>query len=398
MTTDIRFALAVGAISIAPAACCRTTISPCLSLAAGKGALSAGSMYAHHSRRIMPAHIMTNASQLNLALIGCGGIAQEHWRGIQQHTQRLRVTAVVDADAARAAKMAEQTGAQSFSSIEDAMVNGNFGAVDIMLPHHEHEDAALKAFAAGKHVVLEKPMSTNVESCQRILDAAQRAGTVFMVAEQAQYWPDALLVQEVIRSGRIGDVITARAFFGNAAGDTSNWHEPWPWRFYLSKAGGGISIDGGAHWLRPLRMWLGEVEEVVAATSRPLVQMEGESLARALLRLRSGVVASFDALYAGAILGTGEEFRIIGTLGEIIIERGQHGRVLLIDRDHPHGDVIHTKGTGRLDAFGAELLDFERAVLDGTPLAASPEYSLGELRTALALYRSAETKRWEPVW
>jgi predicted dehydrogenase len=126
--------------------------------------------------------------------------------------------------------------------------------------------------------------------------------------------------------------------------------------------------------------------------------MEGESLARALLRFQSGVVASFDAIYAGMIIGAGEEFRVTGTLGEIIIERGPHGRVLLVDREHPQGDVIHTKGTGRRDAFGFELLDFERAVLDGTPLAASPEYSLGELRTALAMYRSAESKRWEPVW
>ena len=341
---------------------------------------------------------MTNASQLNIAFIGCGNIARDHLYGLQHHTQRLRITAVIDADGDRAAKMAEQTGAQAFTSIDDALAKGNFEAVDIMLPHFEHEPAALKAFAAGKHVVLEKPMSTHIESCQRIIDAAKRAGTVFMVAEQAQYWPDALMIQEIIRAGRIGDVITARAFFGNAAGDTSKWQPPWPWRFSLAKAGGGISIDGGAHWLRPLRMWLGEVEEVIAALGRPLAQMEGESLARALLRFRSGVIASFDALYAGAAVGAGEEFRVTGTLGEIIVERGQHGRVLLIDREHPQGEVLYTKDTGRRDAFGYELLDFERAVLDGTPLAASPEYSLGELRTALAMYRSADSKRWETVW
>jgi predicted dehydrogenase len=347
---------------------------------------------------LLQAQIMTNANLLNLALVGCGGIAQEHWHGLTQHTKRLRVTVVVDADAERAAKMAEQTGAQAFTSLDEALAHGNFDAVDIMLPHFEHEPAAVKAFATGKHVLLEKPMSTSIDSCTRILDAAKRAGTVFMVAEQAQYWPDAVLVQEVIRSGRIGEVITARGFFGSAAGDTSHWHTPWPWRFSLAKAGGGISIDGGAHWIRPLRMWLGEIDEVVAATGRPLAQMEGESLARALFRFRSGVVASFDALYAGMAVGAGEEFRITGTLGEIIVERGPHGRVLLIDHEHPQGDVIYTKGTGRRDAFGLELLDFERAVLDGASLAAPPEYSLGELRTALAMYHSVETKRWELVW
>ena len=53
---------------------------------------------------------------------------------------------------------------------------------------------------------------------------------------------------------------------------------------------------------------------------------------------------------------------------------------------------------GYAKSFAPELLDFARAVLDGKPLEAGPEYSLGELRVALAIYRSAETKKWEPVW
>ena len=57
------------------------------------------------------------------------------------------------------------------------------------------------------------------------------------------------------------------------------------------------------------------------------------------------------------------------------------------------------KGKGRGPAsFGRELADFSRAVLEGTPLAAGPDYALGELRTALALYRSAATREWTKVW
>ena len=55
-------------------------------------------------------------------------------------------------------------------------------------------------------------------------------------------------------------------------------------------------------------------------------------------------------------------------------------------------------GSGREAAFGYELADFTHAVLEGKPLAATPEYSLGELRTALAICRSATTRQWEKVW
>ena len=341
---------------------------------------------------------MSNTPQLTLALVGCGGIAQQHWRGIQSHARRIHVTAVVDADPDRAAKMAAQTGAQPFATLEDALQRGDFDAVDIMLPHHEHERAALLAFAAGKHVALEKPMSTSIESCERILAAARRAGTVFMVAEQAQHWPDVHMAQQVIREGRIGEIITARAAYSHTMALTPVPAGPKPWRYHLALAGGGISIDGGSHWLRPLRIWLGEVDEVVAALGHPVAAMEGESLARALLRFRSGVVANFDAIRAGAVHGAGDEFRITGTLGEIVVERRGQGRLLVYDAANPQGEALLSKDDGRRDAFGLELRDFECAVLDGAPLAASPEYSLGELRTALAMYRSAETKRWERVW
>ena len=156
---------------------------------------------------------MPTSEQLRIALVGCGNIARAHWRGIRYHAPLIKVTAVVDADAERAAAMAERTGSQAYSSLSDALANGDFDAVDLMLPHDLHERAAIEAFGAGKHVVLEKPMAPNLESCGRILVAAQHAGTVFMVAEQSQFWPDAIRVGELIEAGAIGEIISVRAFF-----------------------------------------------------------------------------------------------------------------------------------------------------------------------------------------
>ena len=338
---------------------------------------------------------MTESQTLKLALVGCGGIAQAHWRGIQAHAPRITVTATVDTDFARAQAMAAQTGATPYASLSTALAQGDFAAVDIMLPHYLHEAAALQAFAAGKHVVLEKPMAPTLAGCDRIMAAAKQADTVFMVAEQAQYWPDVRAVQQLIQAGAIGEVITARANFsypiGSDGGDK-------PWRYEIAKTGGGICIDGGAHWIRPLRMWLGEIDELVAVTGHPLAAMEGESLAHTLLRFRSGTVAVFDALHAGACMGPGKEFSVIGALGELVVEKGKEGRLLLYTKAYPDGKVIMSKEEGRAASFGYELNDFAGAVLKGTDLAAGPEYSLGELRTALAMYRSQASRQWEKVW
>ncbi|MFN8443343.1 MAG: Gfo/Idh/MocA family oxidoreductase [Caldilineaceae bacterium] len=339
---------------------------------------------------------MDLSQPIKLAFVGCGGIAQAHWRGLQAHVPQIKLTTVIDSNPEAATKMAEQTGAQPFFSLESALEQGDFTAVDIMLPHNLHAEAAIRAFAAGKHVVLEKPMAPTLAECERILAAAQQAGTIFMVAEQAQYWPDVCKAQQMIQDGVIGDVITARAFFGGPVPQQPPTIRPW--RYDKAIAGGGITIDGGAHWIRPLRMWLGEVDEVVAVTGRPMADMEGESLTRALLRFRSGTVALFDALVGGVAMGPGDEFRITGTKGELLIERGLNGRLLLFNQEHPQGQQIMSKGNGRDASFGYELADFASAVLQGTSLVAPPEYSLGELRTALAIYRSAESHQWEKVW
>ena len=336
------------------------------------------------------------ADHVSMALVGCGNIARAHWRGIRYHAPRIRVTAAVDADIDRAEAMAARTGAKAFASLADALVDGNFDAVDLMLPHDQHEAAAVECFAAGKHVVLEKPMAQDLPSCERILEAAERAGTVFMVAEQAQYWPDVRKARALIDGGEIGAVITARACFYDPL--NVDPAQPRPWRFQLARAGGGISIDGGAHWIRPLRMMLGEIDEVIAATGRHIADMEGESWAQALFRFRNGVVASFNALLHASPVANTEDFRITGSRGEIVIEHGREGRLLLINAAHPDGKTVMRTFPGKVDSYGAELHDFSQAVLDGKALEASPAFSLGELRTALAMYRSVESGRWEEVW
>ncbi|MEM7134645.1 MAG: Gfo/Idh/MocA family oxidoreductase [Chloroflexota bacterium] len=341
--------------------------------------------------------------KLKLALVGCGAIARYHLDGINEHAPRIQVTAVIDPDMTRAESYAAETGATPYASLGEALQEGDFDAVDIMVPHDLHEELALLSFAAGKHVLLEKPMAPTLDACQRILDAAAKAreehsGLVFMVAENAQYWPEIVLAKELIDEGRIGEIITARAAFVLELDPYFFKQDDKPWRYELSKTGGGITIDGGSHWIRPLRMWMGEIQEVIGTLGYPLKQMEGESLVRSLVRFESGKVAIFDALMAETVMAPEPWWRITGTKGEIIIEDGlDQGGLLLFDEEHREGLRVQ-ESLGYAQSFGPELRDFSHAVLDGTALAAGPEHSLGELRTALALYRSAKSNQWEAVW
>ena len=331
---------------------------------------------------------------LRTAIVGCGAISHWHLDAIDRAGVPMTITAAVDPVGENADRIAARTGATAYGSFEAALDAGGFEAALLAVPHHLHEPVAAAALDAGLHVLLEKPLAPTIDACDRLLEAARRAGTVFMVAENAQYWPEVLTVRDLVADGVIGEVVTARAAtFFPALGDFYGGESPW--RFDQASAGGGVVIDTGSHWLRPLRIWLGEVDEVVAALGHPDPRMEGESLCRALLRFDSGTVAAFDVMLMTGGIAPQPLFTVTGTTGELTVEGS--GWVKLWDGTEWKGKKMGEQG-GYLRSYEAELADFAAAVLHGTQPAAPAGYAVGELRLALAMYRSAASDRWEKVW
>ncbi|MFP6656327.1 MAG: Gfo/Idh/MocA family oxidoreductase [Myxococcota bacterium] len=333
------------------------------------------------------------AETLKLALVGCGAIAQWHEQAIRK-VGTVDITAAIDIDAGQAEAMAQKTDARAFTSLAEGVASGCFDAVLLMLPHHLHESVALEALALGVHVLLEKPMAPTVDACARILAAAKKSKGRFMLAENAQYWPEIAIAQEALDAGAIGDVVTARVqlFFPPME---QYYGAKNSWRFDKQAAGGGLSIDTGSHYIRPLRMWLGEIDSVVAAMETPFPEMEGDSLVRSLMRFDSGPVVSFDLFLTRGAIAPQDLFRITGTEGELIIGAGvtlyhaENRRGVKLREDLPQGYMLSYQG---------QAADFAAAILHDQPFAAGPECSLGELRTALAMERSAQSQRWEKVW
>lgn len=333
---------------------------------------------------------------VRFAIVGCGAIAHWHLDAAERARLELEVVAAVDPVADHAQRLAERTGATPYASLGDALATSGIDAALVAVPHHQHEPVATEVLDAGVHLLLEKPMAPTLDACDRILAAAAAApaGTVFMVAENAQYWPEVHTVGSLLAAGAIGEVVTARAatFFPPL---TEFYGGDRPWRLERAAAGGGVAIDTGSHWLRPLRLWLGEAVETVAALGRPYEAMEGESLCRALVRFDRDVVAVFDALLATGAIAPQPLFTITGTLGEITVEAS--GWVKLWDGADWKGTKVGEQG-GYLRSYEGQLADFLAAVTTGAPPAAAAADALGELRLALAMYRSAETGRWERVW
>ncbi len=328
-------------------------------------------------------------------MVGCGAIAAWHHDAVDRRAARTRVTACVDPDRGRAEALAARSGAEAYASLDQALADDAFDAALVMVPHHLHEEVAGAVLGAGRHLLLEKPIAHSVEAAERVLALGADADVVFQVAENAQFWPEVVEVQRLIADGAIGDVISARSW--HCAPPMGAFYPEGAWRLSAGAAGGGVAIDTGSHWFRPLRMWLGEVTEVLAVTGHPFTAMEGESMVRSLCRFDSGVVASFDVTLTPGAAALEPFFQVTGTNGELVVEalgevrlwNGAPGTELT-------GEVV-ARGS-YFDSYGGQIQAFEATVLDGADYPVPPEYALGELRAAHALYRSAESRQWERVW
>ncbi len=212
---------------------------------------------------------------------------------------------------------------------------------------------------------------------------------MFLVAENAQYWPEIVQTQEIIESGTIGDVITARAW--HCAAPMEEFHHEGHWRLSLDEAGGGVAVDAGSRWLRPLRMWLGELVDVVAVTGRPYAAIE-EVVAPGPVRFIPG--------WWPASTSCCRPVRWPRSLCSSHRERGRSsidglGQMTLYDRSRT---TVRGGQPGRLSPeLRHQMACFEAAVLDGVAAPVDAAFSLGESRGALAIDRSPQSRRLESV-
>ena len=344
---------------------------------------------------------------MKLALIGCGRIAAVHIESIIKYiadsAQPIEIVALIDTNLSNAERFKRtfNLSCKIFSQLEEATQDIDLDSAIIAVPHYLHEDLARRALNQKLNILLEKPMAHRLDSAFRILDCARRSDQIFMIAENSQYWHEILKVKELLLEGIIGEVVTAKASFRQASVSDifdsysvlQSGSESKAWRYSLSAAGGGITIDGGAHWIRPLRFWFGEVIETFCKFSYPHPLMEGESLSQAIFTFENSVTAIFEGvLTEKTVFLKDYPFRITGTLGEIVVGPEGNG-VYIFDQEHPKGIQVLNEH-GYINSFYHQFHDFYSCVSAGKSPDASAEYALGEMKVALAMERSNSERAW----
>ncbi|HVA21493.1 MAG TPA: Gfo/Idh/MocA family oxidoreductase [Candidatus Micrarchaeia archaeon] len=340
---------------------------------------------------------------VGVGLLGYGAIAAEHVAAIAA-VPGLRLAAVCDRSPARLAAAAGAAPAAAVHPEPAALLADP--AVDLVVvstPPNTHHQMARAALAAGKHVVVEKPFCLTRRDADDLQTLARAQARVLTVFQNRRWDPDFLAVQQVVGSGRLGEVFHAETFVGGHHHPCNLWHSD-------ADVSGGVIFDWGAHYLDWLLALLpGRVERVSAfAQKRCWHDVTNHDQLRLVMTLTGGVQAEF--MHSDIAAARKPKWYLLGTRAALVghwreeqlCTRTEAGAVAwerLLPTDLPCDlHVLTPDGSGgthdeRLALPAPPPHAFYRNLaghlLCGEPLAVSPASALRTVAVMEAAMRSA---------
>ena len=202
-----------------------------------------------------------DAPPLLWGVLAPGGIARDFTAALHRHTAQ-RVIAVGSRSLDRAAAFAGEHGIErAYGSYEQLVADPAVDVVYVASPHSQHAEHALLAIAAGKHVLIEKPMAADAAGARRIADAARAAGVFAMEAMWTRYLPQSDILRQLLDDGAFGEVRVVTADFGGTVPfDPAS-------RLFDPALAGGALLDLGVYAVSWAHFALGRPQRVIAAGS-----------------------------------------------------------------------------------------------------------------------------------
>jgi predicted dehydrogenase len=308
-----------------------------------------------------------------------------------QMGQYSAVTAIASRDLKKAQKAAEVLGIPTaYGSYEELLADPNIDAIYNPLPNQLHVPWTIKAAAAGKHVLCEKPISLTVAEAKTLLTVRARTGVkigeAFMIRSHTQW----LRLHELLREGRIGELRSVVGFFSYFNNDPGNIRN-------RVECGGGALLDIGCYCIHASRYaFAQEPTRVVGLVERDPA-MKIDRLTSAILDFPSG-----QAIFTCSTQLIGyQRVHFLGTKGRIEIEipfnapKDRPTHIFIDATGDSLGGGITTETFPAADQYTMQGDAFSKAILEGTEVPVPLEEAIANMAVIEAVFRSGQTGRWE---
>jgi predicted dehydrogenase len=338
-------------------------------------------------------------SALRVGIVGSGFMGLTHAEAVRQF-EGAELAGV--AGGRRAESLANRYGAPLEASAEALIDRDDVDAVVLATPHHLHAEHALRAFARGKHVLVEKPMATMLADCDAMIEAAARAGRALAVGFQQRFRVNNREARRLVREGALGTIhLVHVSMLPSVAPMLEDGGFGGKWEWWLDPRSVGHILNSGPHAIDLLRWTMGAEMRSVAAlcrSTRPGVSVEDTTAA--LIEWDNGAVCTLDSsCVAPPPSFPGEEFRFrflgsgaVMDLDSFTTLRVSSGGELRPASEQPatgHQSAGAFLGPGRMQAYADQLRSFVSACAGGPSEAGTGEDGRASVAGCLAMLEAS---------
>jgi UDP-N-acetyl-2-amino-2-deoxyglucuronate dehydrogenase len=327
-------------------------------------------------------------------IVGAGVIGALHAEAIGM-VPGARLVAVTDALPESAKELAGRYDCAAEPDLDALLARPDVDVVSVCVPSGLHAEVGIQAVAAGKHLVVEKPIDVTLEAADRLIGAARAAGVAMTVISQHRFDTGLDELRRLLDSGALGNLVLGEA--STKWYRTQGYYDSAAWRGTWALDGGSL-MNQGVHYVDLLRWCMGPVTEVTAICATQTHQIEVEDTALAIVRFASGAlgtIVSSTAVYPGF----SQRLEITGTEGTVIVEDGRIVSRAL--RAGPPGQAEVPEAAdaaadpGGIDpaSHAAQIADLLRSIDQGRQPSVTAESARDTLEIVCAVYESARDGR-----
>ncbi|MGB7846653.1 MAG: Gfo/Idh/MocA family oxidoreductase [Candidatus Acidiferrum sp.] len=323
--------------------------------------------------------------KLGVGVLGVGEMGKRHAENLRRLVPEAQLIAIADVAVHRAQQVAEELEIEhAYSSLEEMVRRKEIDAVLIAAPDKFHASSIGIAAAAGKNILCEKPLATNLEDAHAALREVSRAGVRLQIGFMRRYDQAYVAAMKRVEAGEIGTPV----IFKSVGRDKD---EP-PMSAYQSNVNGMLFYNNTIHDF-DLARWLmqDEVKEVHAYTStaiRPEVAKYGDVVASVVnLKYEHGAIGNIES-FVQSVYGYDVRTEIIGSKGSIFVGTLQRTPVTLLTTHGSNKNIADHFLSQFADAYLAEVRDFVHTMLTDDAPRVTGEDGLRALEIAVAAENS----------
>lgn len=338
---------------------------------------------------------------VRVGIIGCGSIAKQRHAPEYHSNINCRIVAFSDPSIERAGELAEKYGGRAYQKYEDIINDPTIDAVSICSPNYTHAEITIAALKAGKHVLCEKPMATNLEEAKLMIETARQSGKILMIGHNQRFAPAHREAKKILERGEMGRVITFNTFFKHRGPEFWSIEGKSSWFFNKDRAIFGVMGDLGIHKIDLIRWLLNdeiiEVNSTICTLDKRykdgrLIDVEDNAVC--ILKTSKGILGTLEVSWTN--YGSEINSTILYCEKGVVKLYTDPEYDLIIER--ANGEEIHYKLGGistNVKQIRSGVVDtFIDSIINNKSPEVSGEDGYEALKIVLACLKSAEEKKW----